>query len=125
MIEQIGGVFIHSNNAESLAKWYSNVMGLTYDFEMDSKLYGLSFHYKTLEDVKRYVVFSISQSKTELDPNINKSFTLNFRIKSMDEFQDRMKRLDIKFEGPEVHDEGKFAWVIDPDGNRLEVWEDN
>jgi predicted enzyme related to lactoylglutathione lyase len=45
-------------------------------------------------------------------------------VDNLDEMLDQLKRSAVKIlEGPESHENGKFAWIIDPDGNKVELWE--
>ncbi len=124
MITQIGGVFIKSNNARELADWYADRFDLKYEFVMGEKLFGLSLFYIGEEDKKRYTVFSISQSDDKLNQEAPKTFTLNLRVLNMEEALNHLKYKNQAFRGPETHDQGLFAWVKDPDGNEVEIWQD-
>jgi catechol-2,3-dioxygenase len=42
----------------------------------------------------------------------------------MDETLERLKKNNVEVRGPETHDEGKFAWTNDAEGNFIEIWED-
>ena len=124
MIEQIGGVFLYSNSPKKLAEWYKSAFKLKYEFEMNEELFGLSMYYTCPHSNQRYTVFSIAKAKEKLSEEREKTFTLNLRISDMDEAEKHLSDLEIEMKGPEVHDEGKFAWVTDPDGNTIELWED-
>lgn len=124
MVTQIGGLFLKSNDAKSLADWYADRLGLKYEFMMGDNLFGLSLFYVGEKDKKRYTVFSISQSKDELDLLAPKAFTLNLRVLDMEAALNQLKAKNESYRGPEKHDQGLFAWVTDPDGNEVELWQD-
>ena len=52
------------------------------------------------------------------------SFMINYRIDNMDEMIAQLKNAGTSLlKGPEYHENGVFAWVMDPDGNKIELWE--
>jgi predicted enzyme related to lactoylglutathione lyase len=49
---------------------------------------------------------------------------INYRIDDMSEMVADLKRKGVEIlKGPESHENGKFAWILDPDGNKVELWE--
>ena len=49
---------------------------------------------------------------------------INYRVDNMDEMLEQLRAGGVQIhQGPESHENGKFAWVIDPDGNKVELWE--
>jgi predicted enzyme related to lactoylglutathione lyase len=49
---------------------------------------------------------------------------INYRIDNMAEMLAQLKRNGVEvFKGPESDENGKFAWILDPDGNKVELWE--
>ncbi len=51
-------------------------------------------------------------------------FMINYRVDDMDGMIAQLARGDIALtQGPESHENGRFAWIIDPDGNKVELWE--
>lgn len=91
---------------------------------MNDALFGFSMFYISPDSSKKYTVFSIAKAAEKLSEKREKTFTLNLRIKNMDETKTHLDQLGVEVKGPEIHDEGKFAWVTDPDGNAIELWED-
>ena len=52
------------------------------------------------------------------------SFMINYRIDNMDEMLAQLKQNGVEIlKGPDTDFNGKFAWVLDPDGNKVELWE--
>jgi len=53
-----------------------------------------------------------------------KSFMMNFRVDDLDALIEQLKSAGIELIGePESHEYGKFAWIMDPDGIKIELWE--
>jgi predicted enzyme related to lactoylglutathione lyase len=49
---------------------------------------------------------------------------INYRVDNLDEMLAQLQRNGVDIlKGPESDDNGKFAWVLDPDGNKVELWE--
>lgn len=52
------------------------------------------------------------------------SFMINYRIDNMDEMLEQLKQNGVEIVGgPDSAENGKFAWIMDPDGNKVELWE--
>ena len=49
---------------------------------------------------------------------------INYRVDDLDELLGQLDAAGIGVHsGPESHENGKFAWIIDPDGNKVELWQ--
>ena len=54
----------------------------------------------------------------------SKDFMLNFRVKHLEELLKELRSSEIEVdENMETYDYGKFGWIYDPEGNRIELWE--
>lgn len=122
-IAHLGGIFIHSENPEKLAEWYQEHFGLCYEYTKEYDARYLSFYYLE-EKTKRkaYLVFSYIKSENPLPKD--RSFTINFRVHNMDETIGNLKEKGVLVKGPQEFPEGKFAWLNDPEGTPIELWED-
>ncbi len=122
-VAQVGGIFIHCKNPELVANWYKEMLGIDYEFYEEYDARFCSFFYldeKTKQ--KAYLVFSYMKTK-EVIP-AKRSFTLNLRVNNMDETIQHLKENKIEIKGPEVFPQGNFAWISDPEGTAIELWED-
>jgi predicted enzyme related to lactoylglutathione lyase len=120
-ITGIGGVFIKSKGKGSeLAEWYKTNLGL------DLESWGgaiLKWPDDKAED-KGVTVWSAADSDTKWFSPSESSFMINYRVDNMDELLDHLKQNGVEIQkGPESHENGKFAWIMDPDGNKIELWE--
>lgn len=117
----IGGVFFRSKgDGKALAEWYRKHLGLTLepwggailkwpdDTSVDG---GLTVWHVASSDSKW---FSPSQS----------SFMINYRVDDMEGLLAQLRAAGVAIiTGPESHENGTFAWIMDPDGNKVELWE--
>ena len=52
------------------------------------------------------------------------SFMINYRVDDLGELLANLRAAGVEvLQGPESHENGKFAWIVDPDGNKVELWE--
>ena len=123
-VDGIGGVFIYANDAKSLSNWYAHHFGLKLETYEDGKVYGTEFKYRRLGDSSQVdsTVFSISQSKVSLPPERREAL-INYRVRDLQAFLDQLKAEGIEIEKTEDFDYGRFAWIKDPEGNRIELYQ--
>ena len=123
-VENIGGIFIYAEDSKKLAEWYHEHLGLVHETWGDSGVYYISFPYSDEAQIKRYFVWSIMPSKGELPAKTPKVFTVNLRVSGIESVVKELESKGVKVKPVEVHDEGKFAWCEDIEGNHIELWED-
>lgn len=123
-VDGIGGVFIYANDAKALSKWYAQHFGLHLETYEEGKVYGTEFKYRRLGDSSQVdsTVWSVNQSKAELPPE-RKEFQVNYRVRDLQAFLEQLKADGIAIEKTEDFDYGRFAWVRDPEGNRIELYQ--
>ena len=123
-VEGIGGVFLHANDAKALSKWYAHHFGLTLETYEEGKNYGIEFKYRRLGDSSKIdaTVFSIQQSKVDLPAERNEC-VINYRVRDLAIFLAQLKAEGIEIEKSEDFDYGRFAWIRDPEGNRIELYQ--
>jgi predicted enzyme related to lactoylglutathione lyase len=117
----IGGVFFKStNDHKKLAEWYRQNLGIQLEpwggailnwADDKSADHGLT-------------VWHVAEKNTEWFSPSPSSFMINYRIDNMSEMLADLKRNGVEiWKGPESDENGTFAWVLDPDGNKVELWE--
>ncbi|HKI79892.1 MAG TPA: VOC family protein [Ignavibacteriaceae bacterium] len=123
-LRTIGGVFIYCNDPLKLSGWYSKIFGLKFDCYNPGKCYGLEFIHKESKkpEIRSATVYSFMKSKRKLPAN-RKEFMINYMVKDLDKLLKKLKRMKIKIEKTEDYEYGKFAWVNDPEGNKLELYQ--
>ena len=123
-VEGIGGVFLYANDAKALSNWYAHHFGMRIETYEDGKVYGTEFKYRRLSDSSKVdsTVFSISQSKTLL-PAERHECVVNYRVNNLTAFLEQLKADGVQVEKTEDYDYGRFAWIKDPEGNRIELYQ--
>ena len=123
-VEGIGGVFIYANDAKALSNWYAQHFGMRIETYEDGKVYGTEFKYRRLSDSSKVdsTVFSISQAKTPL-PAERRECVVNYRVRDLTGFLEQLKAEGVAIEKTEDFDYGRFAWIRDPEGNRIELYQ--
>lgn len=116
----IGGVFFKSPNPKQLKEWYSNHLGI------DSDQYGGKFMWRAAEgsDELRTTVWSPMESETDYYQPSQREFMINYRVENLDELLKVLKSEGVQQIGEmQSFEYGKFAWIMDPDGTKIELWE--
>ena len=123
-VDGIGGVFIYANDAKALSNWYAHHFGIRLETYEDGKVYGTEFKYRRLGDSSKIdsTVFSITQSKVTLGPE-RREAVVNYRVRDLAAFLTQLKAEGIEIEKTEDFDYGLFAWIKDPEGNRIELYQ--
>ena len=122
-ITGIGGIFFKANDPEKLAEWYRKHLGLKIeDFG------GATFHenQSSSEGPKRqaYTLWSPFPADTDYFAPSEKPFMINFRVANLDALLAQLRRDGVKVDDRTDKSEfGYFGWVMDPEGNRIELWE--
>jgi predicted enzyme related to lactoylglutathione lyase len=116
-----GGVFLKMPDHSRMSNWYSKHFGL-FDSGNDTH----KFATVDLETGrKNHTIFSLFPETTAYYEPSDKSYMLNFRVRKIDSLIEELKSSGIRIIGStENYDYGKFAWLLDPDGNKIELWED-
>ncbi|MEZ4703492.1 MAG: VOC family protein [Rhodothermales bacterium] len=117
----IGGVFIKSNNdSAALAAWYQKHLGMPVESWGGAVL---RWPDDTAED-KGLTVWTVAKKESKWFSPSESAFMINYRVDDLDALiaQLRADGVDV-VGGPESHENGKFAWIMDPDGNKVELWE--
>ncbi|WP_027257152.1 VOC family protein [Leisingera aquimarina] len=117
----IGGVFIKAHGgAKELAEWYRDHLGL------DLADFGgavLNWEEDKAGDGGLTVWATADPDGTWFDPSIS-GFMINYRVDDMDGMVAQLTAADIPIlKGPDAHENGRFAWIMDPEGNKVELWE--
>jgi catechol 2,3-dioxygenase-like lactoylglutathione lyase family enzyme len=117
----IGGVFFKcKGDPKALAAWYQKHLG------MPLESWGgaiLRWPNDRAED-KGLTVWHIAGSDSQWFAPSSSSFMFNYRVDDLGAMLAQLRADGIEtVKGPESHENGKFAWIMDPDGNKVELWE--
>jgi len=116
----IGGVFLKSSDKDRLNRWYTENLGIA------QTEYGAQFNWLSLDEPprKRLTAWSVlPNNSTYFDPS-TAPFMINYIVDDLDALLAKLSangsRIDPK---REEYDYGRFAWIYDLDGNKIELWE--
>src|SRR5262249_49194752 len=116
----IGGIFFKSANHEQLRAWYENSLGL------DQSPYGVNFKWRSHEqpDREHMTIWSVfPQTSTYFGPG-SAPFMINYIVDDLDALLAKLEKKGVQIDPKrEDHDYGRFAWIFDADGNKIELWE--
>lgn len=117
----IGGIFFKSKGDDkSLSDWYQKNLGIQLE---DFGAAVLKWPEDKAED-QGLTVWSVAEQDTEWFSPSSSSFMINYRVDDMDGMLSQLKEAGTEIvKGPESHENGRFAWVMDPEGNKVELWE--
>jgi predicted enzyme related to lactoylglutathione lyase len=109
----IGGYFMRSADPVALGAWYRDCLGLDADEN------------GAWQQEAGVTVFATFESGTEYFGPGAQQTMLNFRVRDLDAMlaQLRAKGADVVDDVQEMEGVGRFGWVVDPDGNRVELWQ--
>lgn len=120
-ITGIGGVFFKSRNDDvALRNWYQKHLGLSLESFGGAIL---RWPDDKAED-KGLTVWHVAGKDSKWFSPSDSSFMINYRVDNLDELIAQLRADGVEItQGPESHENGKFAWIMDPDGNKVELWE--
>lgn len=120
-ITGIGGVFFKSrNDRAALAAWYQEHLGISLESFGGAIL---KWPDDKAED-KGLTVWHIAEKESQWFSPSDSSFMINYRVDDLEEMIAQLRAGGVEIiQGPESHENGKFAWVMDPEGNKVELWE--
>jgi predicted enzyme related to lactoylglutathione lyase len=119
-VTSIGGIFFKCNDPKAQREWYANHLGLTVDD------YGTSFEWRKSDkpEEKGYSVWSTFKNDTDYFQPSQKEFMVNFRVEDLEALLEVLKKEGVQQVGQiQVFEYGKFAHIMDPEGNKIELWE--
>ena len=117
----IGGIFFKTDNPEKTKEWYQENLGLPTD------QWGTMFKSRDIDkpDQVNYLQWSPFDKKTDYFDPSKKEFMINYRVQNIEEFVKVLKDKEITVldEITEYDGIGKFVHILDPEGNKIELWE--
>lgn len=112
----VGGVFLKAQDPKALGEWYATHLGVPRSDDGSIVFEG--------PEAAGMTVFSHFPATTKYFGDGPQQFMLNFRVDDMDGLLAKLEAAGVRID-PKRQDEvyGKFAWIWDPEGNRVELWQ--
>jgi len=118
----IGGIFFKFDDQEKLYQWHEKHLGI--NRALDGT--GAAFEWRDLEDAKNKgmtVWRSFPRQSKYFDPRPS-PFMINYRADDLDALRKALQEEGVEIDPHrEDYEYGRFAWIMDLDGNRIELWE--
>jgi predicted enzyme related to lactoylglutathione lyase len=120
-ITGVGGVFFKSrNDPAALAAWYQKHLGMPVESWGGAVL-------KWPDDQasdKGLTVWTVAEKGSQWFSPSDSAFMINYRVDDLEALLAQLRADGVTVvSGPESHENGKFAWIMDPEGNKVELWE--
>lgn len=116
----IGGIFFICTDPARSREWYRTHLGI------DATDSGMAFQWRDIDDPSKtgQTVWSLFPSTTKYLQPSGKPFMINYRVENLEALIDVLRQEGVTVVGSiEKYDYGKFGWILDPDGNKIELWE--
>ncbi|MBL7932722.1 MAG: VOC family protein [Bacteroidia bacterium] len=116
----IGGIFFKCKDADKMKEWYNTHLG------MNAGPYGASFEWYQEKDSKEKATTQwspFSESTKYFEPS-TKDFMINYRVENLEALVEEFKKAGVTvLDKIESYDYGKFVHILDPEGNKIQLWE--
>lgn len=114
----LGGFFFKARDNKALMEWYGKHLGL------EINEYGSTFWWKDKQGNDCSTQWSVFKEETTyLEPSL-KPFMQNFRVDNLEQLLQQLQEAGVTRIGEmETYEYGKFAWIVDPEQNKIELWE--
>jgi len=114
----IGGLFFKTEDPVKLKEWYKNHLG----FNVND--WGCTFLWKDKNNQQASTQWSPFKSDTDYFNPSKKEYMFNYRVYNLKDLIKKLKQEGVEIVGEiQEFEYGKFGWILDPDGNKIELWE--
>ena len=121
-VTSLGGVFFKTQDPKKMKEWYDRHLGIP------AGQYGTTFEWMKTDKPaqKGFTAWSLfAQKSTYFQPS-EKEFMVNYRVENLTALLIELKKEGVQIVGEMIEESyGKFAWIMDPEGNKIELWEPN
>lgn len=116
----IGGVFFKCKDPKAVNEWYKTHLGF------DTTPYGTSFEWLDKDEPtkKGLTQWNAFPEATKYFEPSEKQFMINYRVENLEALIEELKKEGVTIvDQMETYDYGKFIHILDPEGNKIELWE--
>ena len=117
----IGGIFFKAKDPEQLKAWYAMHLGLPLKEDGD-----VSFPWREMDAPEKTgrTVWAPFPKETDYFKPSNAALMINYRVENLDTLLTQLRKEGVTVDDRvEEYDYGRFGWIMDPEGNRIELWE--
>jgi lactoylglutathione lyase len=117
----LGGIFFICDDPQAINQWYARHLGLPV------AEYGTLFKWREADNPgqERTTVWATFGKDTDYFAPSPKTFMINYRVEQLEALVEQLKRDGITvMDEIAVYEQGKFVHILDPEGNKIELWEE-
>lgn len=111
----LGGIFYKAADPEKTRAWYQEMLGIGGEW-------GAMFPFKT-DDPEGYSLLSPFKADSDYFAPSAQPFMVNLRVDDIDAMVTQLQSKGVDILGRQDEDYGRFAWTLDPDGIKIELWQ--
>lgn len=115
-ITGLGGIFYKAADPAATAVWYKEMLGLGGDW-------GIHFRWADESHDDPFSLLSGFKAETDYFAPSTLPFMINLRVDDLDAMVTELEAKGVEILGRQDEEYGKFAWIMDPDGIKLELFE--
>jgi catechol 2,3-dioxygenase-like lactoylglutathione lyase family enzyme len=117
-ITGVGGVFLKSKDPKALARWYRDVLGIPLE------RWGGAMFRSDAPDAPPVVAWNALPDATDYMAPSTREFMIDFAVDDLDAYLARLTAKGVVvLKRQDGGPTGKFAWILDPDGAKIELWQ--
>jgi predicted enzyme related to lactoylglutathione lyase len=117
----IGGIFLKCDNSKEVALWYNKYLGINIPHETSG-----IFEWRDAANPQQrsHSVCANFKKETKYFESGQKEFMINYRVENLKELPDQLRSEGVEVVGEiEEYEYGKFGWIMDAEGNKIDLWE--
>ncbi|HYL93480.1 MAG TPA: VOC family protein [Alphaproteobacteria bacterium] len=117
----LGGIFFKARDPKKMYEWYARHLGIWGKPEA-----GAMFPWRHADDPSQetFTVWSIFPEQTKYFDPSSAPFMINYQVEDLDAVLEALRAEGVTIDPKrEDYEYGRFAWIMDPEGNRVELWE--
>lgn len=124
-VRGIGGVFLYTDDPASLATWYRDHLGLETEFNDSVGAYYHDFRQRELTDTARLLRTTWAiLPRADDGSHARDAVVINYLVPDLTALLAHLRASDVTVEKEERYEYGHFAWIRDPEGNKIELFQD-
>ena len=116
----MGGIFFKCKDPKAINEWYKAHLGF------DTTPYGTSFEWRESDDSTKKGLTQwnpFPESTKYFEPS-TKDFMINYRVENLEALVEELRKENVTIvDKIETYDYGKFVHILDPEGNKIQLWE--
>ena len=119
-VTALGGIFFKCKDKQKLNAWYGEHLGL------EVSDYGTNFEWRDVDDPEKkgLTVWSPFKETTNYFDPSPKDFMINYQVDDIEALVEQLKKEGvILLDEIQSSDYGKFVHLMDPEGNKIELWQ--